>query len=654
MPIRRTSILGTTQKDYTRYPFMNLSLEDMDGEQWIEMAQFDGYFLVSNYGRIWALPRPVNSSTGLFYYTKERIRKQSLNKVYNEYTRDYTEQLGVHIRYNGNSHGFLINRLVYDLFVGPINFEKDGLLVVHKDGDNCNNRADNLVLMNGTELYAHGLQLQRRPRSGRKIMKGENLVWCDANSPRSIVQYTLDGKKIKEYESVGSAAKATGYHRASIRHVAQKKMKQLYGFVYRYNGDVYKGENADFSWEEPVRQYSLDGKKVGEYPSVVEAARRTGIDANTISRCALRKIRMGSGYVWRYRGDQYVGEYADKIKNRSKALIQYSLSGKKIARFPSINQAAVATGFSAATLVDCASRRSKVSHGYVWRFEGDTYKGEYKNHRIGRPVTQYSLEGKLIATHPTIEAAAKVIGLTPDSIQKNVIGENKTAGGYVWKYATDKEINRLPAYKQADYVRNPKVKPVIQYAVEGKRLAEYPSIAEVSKAFKVSLSCISQALDKPGRTCAGFVWRTKGHRYYGELARKPAANKPRLVTQYDLQGRKIKVFKSTRHAGKETGISSSTISAVATGRLKTTGGFIWQYGEGPRRIDLDAYFASTRKHIENSSKPVIKCTLDGRPVAEYPSIAAAARAEEIAVSRISSAVNGKSHSAVGYRWKRKE
>lgn len=639
----------TRQRDYSKYAFMNLSLDSMEGEEWKDILMFDGCYAISNYGRLRATPRPVNSITGQSYYTKERMRKPYLAKYYNSYAGDYVEQLSLHLRYEGKSYSFKVNRLVYEFFVAPPGTDMDSLLVVHKDGDNCNNRYDNLVLMNGTELYGHGLTLKRRPRNGLK-MKKANRLSSETNAPRPIVKYSLDGKKLNEYDSVEQAALANDTFRENIRMVAQQKVIQLHGFVYRFKDTPYHGEHAGFSYEKPVTQYNPEGKRVKTYQSVKEAGIQMGIDPNTISKCALRKSLTCGGFVWRYKGDSYDGEY--KIKNEPKEIVQYNLDGKKFAGFTSVNEAARVTGFSAAVLLDCAKRKSKVAHGFVWRFQGDPYSGEYKNYRRGKPVTRHTREGKKIDTYPTIEAAARATGLTPDNIQKNVNGHNKTAGGFIWRFATAKEVQKLPA-ETAKQPGSGKGKQVIRYSLEGKKLAVYSSLMEAAKACGVNASKISSALDNQTRSAAGFVWRTKGNIYQGGLVQTPSPNKAHVVTQYDLKGHKLHVYKSAREAGIVTGTSSSSISMVARGKFKTTGGFIWQYGDGPAKIDIKEYFAPMQSHIRRISKPVLKYSLAGELIKEYPSISEAARVEGIRLSRISSVINGKSKSAGGDYWKLK-
>lgn len=54
-------------------------------------------------------------------------------------------------------------------------------------------------------------------------------------------------------------------------------------------------------------------------------------------------------------------------------------------------------------------------------------------------------------------------------------------------------------------------------------------------------------------------------------------NQLRPCLQYSLSGELIKEFRSIRDAERETGISHNTISRACCGKLKTSGGFIWEY-----------------------------------------------------------------------------
>lgn len=49
------------------------------------------------------------------------------------------------------------------------------------------------------------------------------------------------------------------------------------------------------------------------------------------------------------------------------------------------------------------------------------------------------------------------------------------------------------------------------------------------------------------------------------------------VAQVDVNGNIIRIFDSVRGAERETGISQANISACATGKIKTSGGYVWQF-----------------------------------------------------------------------------
>lgn len=61
---------------------------------------------------------------------------------------------------------------------------------------------------------------------------------------------------------------------------------------------------------KPVRQYTLDGSLLAEYPSASVAQRVTGFDHATISACCHRKKRRNTayGFIWRFVTDDEFAE----------------------------------------------------------------------------------------------------------------------------------------------------------------------------------------------------------------------------------------------------------------------------------------------------------------------------------------------------------
>lgn len=629
-------------RDFSAYPFMNTSLVDIAGEVWIGISQFDDCFMVSNMGRVKALPRLIVSADGHKpYYTKERVFSQHLLGVYNNHINDYTFQLRVHIRYEGMSYTLLVSRLMYDCFVKKLNHASDKLKVVHKDGDNLNNKIENLEVSNGTHIFYNQVKRKRRPlNSNSGVIQKHS---------KAVIQYNLQGEQLNHFSSISAAEEATQFSRQNIKDVLKKKYIQLNGFVFRYETEPYHGEYADFSKTKKVSQYTIDGHLVKTYDSVVGASDTTGIIADTISKCALHKIKFAGGFVWRYEDDTYEGNFTRRALTI--VVCQYSKSGELLEKFPSISAAAKSVQVKESSMRDCLKGHSKTCRGYIWRKEGESYQGEYKHHRKTRPVVKSDRAGNVLGIYSSMVIAAETIGLTSDAIQKNVIGENRTAGGFVWRYATEAESADLPDYvasKPTTLSKN--AIPVEQYKKDGTKVATYASITEASEKTGIGMQTVRNFIDNPHHTHGKYVWRRIGDEYKGELANTIRENDARVVTQYDFDGNKIKVFDSTYLASKALGYSSSWISQVASGKLKIAHGYIWQYGDGIEKIDIDAYWADSRQHIDSVSKSVTCYDLSGNKISTYKSISEASQAQSIKSNKVGGVISRRSKSTQELIW----
>ena len=60
-----------------------------------------------------------------------------------------------------------------------------------------------------------------------------------------------------------------------------------------------------------------------------------------------------------------------------KAVIQYTLDGKEVARFDTITEAAIAVSRSNSTIGKCCNGLVRTACGYIWKFEKDVLGGVY-------------------------------------------------------------------------------------------------------------------------------------------------------------------------------------------------------------------------------------------------------------------------------------
>ncbi len=132
-----------------------MAAEENTPERWLPVVGFEGYYEVSELGRVRSLDRVVRSRYRSNWKMTGRIIRPS---------RDGGGYLGVNLSANGRKCRGVIHRLVLAAFVGPI---PDGHEVDHWDFDRANNRLSNL-------RYATSEKNRRRIDDNGRRPKGEN------------------------------------------------------------------------------------------------------------------------------------------------------------------------------------------------------------------------------------------------------------------------------------------------------------------------------------------------------------------------------------------------------------------------------------------------------------------------------------------------
>jgi hypothetical protein len=118
------------------------------------------------------------------------------------------------------------------------------------------------------------------------------------------------------------------------------------------------------------------------------------------------------------------------------------------------------------------------------------------------------------------------------------------------------------------------------------------------------------------------------------------------VRQYDTNGNFIKEYDTITNASKATGACISKITAVAKGKRKTAGGFVWKYSN-------DKGITFNHKNVtykKPTTKPVLQCDLNGTVIKEFQSVAEAARENNLNRENIIACLKGRIKSAYGYKW----
>lgn len=145
------------------------------------------------------------------------------------------------------------------------------------------------------------------------------------------------------------------------------------------------------------------------------------------------------------------------------------------------------------------------------------------------------------------------------------------------------------------------------------------------------------------------MWKSEGYRNAHCGANNHRAQG---IKQYDLNWKFIKEYETITQASLETGCSISKISAVAKGRRKTTGGYIWKYSANKQQTTK-----RTQKYDVEKDKcaiPILQYNLKGEYIREYRSISEAVKLNGFKhTTNIICNLKGRSKSAYGYVWKYK-
>ncbi|MGM5629768.1 NUMOD1 domain-containing DNA-binding protein [Apibacter raozihei] len=250
-----------------------------------------------------------------------------------------------------------------------------------------------------------------------------------------------------------------------------------------------------------------------------------------------------------------------------------------------------------------------------------------------KPVSQYTLEGKYIKTYISREEAFKLTGINSTSIGKAVLGERLHAGGFIWKNGNDP--SDVPSVQLTIAKR-----PLSCYTKKGKYVAGYKNIQEAEKLTKINRGSIRSCLQGKGHTAGGFIWKEGSAPQKIETA-DLVFNTFKVISQFDLQGNRLKIFSSIKEAAQKTGLSESGIRKAIKSNTNHAKGFIWLEGKQPKKITPP----------KQKIRAVNQYDLSGNFLAKYPSITVAAKLVNASHCSVSDAVLGNIKTCRGFIWK---
>ena len=117
-----------------------------------------------------------------------------------------------------------------------------------------------------------------------------------------VVQYSLQGEYIQEYDSALQASNLTGIDHWSICACWRKEYKHSGGFQWRYIFDKEEVKPLSIRTNFTVQQINKETNEIiAEFSSLAEATKLTGVASSTICNVCNGKGKTAGGFKWKYK-----------------------------------------------------------------------------------------------------------------------------------------------------------------------------------------------------------------------------------------------------------------------------------------------------------------------------------------------------------------
>lgn len=185
-------------------------------EIWRNIKGYEGFYQVSNLGRIKSIERHVITKHGKKLPIKEKIIKQRTTNC--GYKR-------VELNKNGKGKSYNVHRLVAQTFLKDF---VENLQVNHKNGIKSDNNVFNLEMVTAKENQWHSYHVLKTTPS----MQGH----FGSNHVRSlkVKQYDKQGNYIKTWDSIIEAAHEVNVAPCCISNTCSNRRKTAGGFIWKY------------------------------------------------------------------------------------------------------------------------------------------------------------------------------------------------------------------------------------------------------------------------------------------------------------------------------------------------------------------------------------------------------------------------------------
>lgn len=276
----------------------------MEQEIWKDVVGWEGFYQVSNLGRVKSLRRIVRHGRCKILTIKERVLKQTISKGYCQVSLCNGEKT-VKIK---------VHRLVAEAFLPKIEGKP---YIDHIDGDKTNN----IIILNEDFSVNHEKTNLRwctpyenvhNPNTFPKVLAAfkdkdrakriqETIKRNNRdNAAIGVRQYSKDGQFIAQYFSIGEAARAVCGVDSGLNNVINDNTRSYKGFLWTDEHTLtckpYK--RRKFYNAKTILQFDKNMNLIKEWESGADITRELGL--YNINRCA-KHGKTAGGFYFKYK-----------------------------------------------------------------------------------------------------------------------------------------------------------------------------------------------------------------------------------------------------------------------------------------------------------------------------------------------------------------
>ena len=280
------------------------------------------------------------------------------------------------------------------------------------------------------------------------------------------------------------------------------KERELVNLEFVQRKDTYNcilGGNVRplYYYRHKIYQFKEDGTLVKEWKDIYECANFLETWKQSIYSAIINKNRL-YGYYWSYNSEIDIKEYSNP--NHSQKVYKYDKSGKCLAIYDSINQAAKENNYITATLYNRIKEGACVK-GYYYSLKlYDEYKPKPRLILKGKTIYVYDLQGNFVK-EISYDKLHEFLGVSSNKRLTTYIKTNTPINNYQLKLEFTKTI---PAY-----VKKNKNKIVLVYKLDGTFVGEYESINKVCRELHLDNSTVNKVLRGVNKSTKGYTLKIK-------------------------------------------------------------------------------------------------------------------------------------------------